>query len=195
MKVSIVLPFIRESVKTTIALAKKNHGIDEIEIVSEEDRERIGCPKMVKKLVERSKFDLVCFLGDDTLPTHNFLKYAIEDMQNLPDGWGLVGLNDGTGRTLATHWLADKRLLPMLDGEFFHTGYTHCCSDQELQTRCSSVGRYVYSQKSVVMHNHPLLTYADWDADYKRVYSKEIWGADQELFEKRRKNGWKNTTL
>jgi hypothetical protein len=192
MKVSIILPIIRpESAKITKALAEKHHGIDEIQIVEEIDKDRIGCPKMVKKLVERSKYDLVCFLGDDTLPAENFLKYAIEDMKTLPDGWGLVGLNDMSGRTLATHWLADKRLLPMLDGELFHTGYTHCCSDNELQERCMEAGKYIYSQKAIVLHNHPIFTGEEWDEDYKRVYSKEIWGADQALFEKRRQNSWK----
>ena len=67
MEVSIVIPIVRpESAKRTIDLSKKNHGIDGVEIVAEEDTEKIGCPKKVKELVARAKHDLICFLGDDT---------------------------------------------------------------------------------------------------------------------------------
>jgi GT2 family glycosyltransferase len=193
MKVSIIIPVIRpEKAITAMALATLNAGIpgDEMEIIAEEDRKRIGCPKMVKKLVAKTKHELVCFLGDDTLPNKDWLKNALEAMNALPGGWGLVGLNDETGRNLATHWLADKRLLPSLDGEFFHTGYNHTCCDVELQERCTELGRFVYSKDAIVYHDHPFFTGEEQDEDIKRVYSKEIWSADRKLLEERRKNGW-----
>ena len=114
-----------------------NAGIPEhdYEFVTEEDKERIGCPKMVKKLTDRASGSLICFLGDDTIPQHEFLVHALAEMAGLPDCWGLIGIDDNIrlkGRKKApAHWLADKRLLPYLDGEFFHTGYRHCYCDND----------------------------------------------------------------
>ena len=125
--ISIIVPVIRpEKAKRCIDAIIENSGIakDEYEILTLEDKKRIGAPKMVDKLTKKSKGQMVCFLGDDTIPQKNFLKYALEAMDTLPDGWGLVGFDDnlrprGTIKA-AAHWLADKRLLPFLNGEFFH---------------------------------------------------------------------------
>ena len=189
--ISIVIPWIRKAkFKRCVKMIKAN--ATGFEIVSKEDRRRIGCPKMVKKLVARSIGEYICFLGDDTLPQPGFLKYALEDMAKLPGGWGLVGLNDLTGRTLPTHWLASVKLLPLLGGEFFHTGYNHCCCDRELHEICDGLGKFIYSQKAVVKHDHPILRGEPiTDPDYLRVYSPEIRGADQQLLKLRRANNWK----
>ena len=190
--VSVIIPWIRkQKFKRCVRLIKANAGTD-FEIVAKEDRKRIGCPRMVKKLVARSKGEYVCFLGDDTLPQPNFLKHALEDMARLPDGWGLVGLNDKTGRTLATHWLASKKLLPLLDGEFFHTGYNHNCCDVELMERCAGLGRYIYSQKAIAEHDHPILRGEIMsDPDLLRVYDPKVRWKDQALLRLRRSRGWK----
>jgi GT2 family glycosyltransferase len=153
------------------------------EIISEEDTGRIGCPKMVKLLVAKTKYDLVMFLGDDTLPQPDFLKNALAAMATLPDGWGLVGLNDQTDRPVATHWLADKRLLPLLDGEFFHTGYQHCFCDGELRARCEELGRFVFAKNAVVDHDNPILTDG-------AQYDQEKYKHDRRLFYDRWRNGW-----
>ena len=95
-QVSIVIPIIRpESAQRCVEAIKKNAGlpIGQYEIVSGLDTHRVGCPEMVKKLVAKTKNDLVMFLGDDTEPKKDFLKNALEAMESLPDGWGVVGLN------------------------------------------------------------------------------------------------------
>jgi len=191
--VSIILPVIRpDRVLRCIVAIKVNAGVDDYEIVTDVDEKRIGCPKMVKQLVAKSIGDLVCFLGDDTVPQPGFLLNALTAMKTLPDGWGLVGLNDGhqNGNKLATHWLADKRLLPFLDGEFFHTGYQHVRCDRELTVRCQQMGRYVWAKEAVIIHEHPVFGSAAVDDDYKRVYSEEYINHDQWLFRKRSQNDW-----
>lgn len=196
MKVSICIPYIRKKkFKRCVKLIRANAGYQNYEILSFYDRHRIGCPLGLKKLVDRSTGDAVCFIGDDCLPEPGFLKHAVEDMKKITDGWGLVGLNDMTGRTLPTHWLAHKKLLPYLGGEFFHTGYTHCCCDVELLERVQELGRFIYSEHSIVLHDHPMIQYqnrpkAETDKDYARVYSKEVWGRDRALFALRKFNGW-----
>ena len=187
-KVSIIIPIIRpEKAKRCIKMIYDNAGIDRkyYEIITGEDKKRIGAPLMFKKLVKKAQYKLICFLGDDALPQPDFLKNAIKTMNELPNKWGLVGFNDNTGRTLPTHWIADKRLLPYLDGEFFHTGYKHCFCDNELQERTNKLNRYIYAVDAIVLHDHPLLMHTKTDKDYERVYSKEYLNHDRKLFEQR----------
>lgn len=188
-KISIVIPVIRPAgfARCRAAIAGSGLAPEQYEIVAAEDADRIGCPAMVKRLVARSRYDLVCFLGDDTIPQPGFMAEALQAMQTLPDGWGLVGLNDETGRDLPTHWLADKRLLPLLENEFFHTGYQHCFCDNELMDRCRELGRYAFADKAIVKHDHAILQgRAIEDPDLQRVYSKQTYLQDQYLYGRRK---------
>jgi hypothetical protein len=186
--VSIIIPFIREDgLKRCIKAIEDSKPSVDYEIITEFDKDRIGAPKMVADLVSRSKFDMVCFVADDTIPQAGFLDKAVSEMENIPGGWGLVGLNDQTGRDLACHWLAHKNLLPLIGGEFFHTGYRHCFCDNELQSRAESLGRYVYAKDAVVVHDHPILQGKELSGDYARVYRTDNYMHDQILFQQRRK--------
>ncbi len=196
LEVSIIIPVIRpERAKRCIEAIKAHAGIpeDQYEIITEEDKKRIGVAHMVKRLVEKTKAPRVCFLGDDTVPQRDFLKNALKAMAAIPDGWGLVSFNDNPTTTRsAAHWVADKRLLPMLDGEFFHTGYKHCFCDDELLVRCQQANRYIYAYDAYILHEHPMVEgQGPTDPDYKRVYAPEIYNHDHELFQKRMANGWK----
>ena len=197
MLISIIIPVIRpdKAVRCRNAIIE-NAGIpdSQYEIVTEEDTERIGAPKMVKKMTDSCQGELVCFLGDDTVPQKDFLKHALESMATLPDGWGLVGFNDNIrqkGSTqAAAHWLADKRLLPLLGGEFFHVGYRHCWCDNELCLRAKELGRYVFCEAAYIYHDHTLVDRKNDDPDYRRVYSNEWLAHDVVLFRQRRRNNW-----
>lgn len=193
--ISIIIPIIRiESAECCMAAIKKNAGIpiDYYEIVTEVDADRVGCPRMVKRLVKKAKGQCIMFLGDDTIPQKDFLKNALTAMELLPDGWGLVGLNDQqqNGNKLATHWLADKRLLSLLDDEFFHTGYWHTRCDNELTLRCQEMGKYIWAKDAIIEHRHPSFCHVSVDADYKRVYSQNYLEHDKKLFWKRSQNDW-----
>jgi len=197
-KVSIIIPVIRpEGAKRCIAAVRENAGVpaSRYEIVTREDKERIGAPKMVNGLVDESNHDLVLFLGDDTIPQPDFLKNALVWLEKLPDGWGVVGLNDMKfgGRHFATAWLADKRMLPLLDGKFIHEGYWHCFSDNELTIRSRELKRYIWAEDAKVKHANPVIDKeVAWDEDYRRIYGMEWFHHDQMTFWKRRHNGWKD---
>jgi hypothetical protein len=191
MSVIIIIPWIRpEKIKTAMRAADQNAGC-EVTVYPKEDKDRIGCPVMVAQMVAETNSTYVAFLGDDSLAAPNYIKNALEEMREFPDGIGLIGFNDKTGRTLPTHWIAHRGLLPMIGNEFFHTGYHHTMCDVELMERAKELGRYHYSQTAFVLHDHPLFSDAEQDADYQRVYSPEIHGADLELFNRRKENGWK----
>jgi GT2 family glycosyltransferase len=161
-------------------------GID-YEILAEEDKDRIGCPKMLKQLVDKSKGDQVCFIADDTWPEDGWLQSAIEAMNGLPDGWGVVGLNSQPSRH-AAHWLADKRMLPLLGGEFFSTDYKHCWCDNELTDIAIDHGRFVFCDEAKLTHNHPVFGTAPVDADYNRVYSDDYKRHDFLTYCRRKRN-------
>ena len=189
MRVSVVIPYIRETWQKCALAVASNAGIPEsdLEIIAVEDAERIGCPKMVKKLVAICQSQLICFLGDDCEPQENFLVEALKEMEKLPDGWGLIGFNDGIHHGTATHWIADRRLLNLTDGEFFHTGYKHCFCDDELRERAEYAGRYAWAVSARIKHNNPL-------AQGVFPYDKEQYRADGELFKQRTKM-WRKSSF
>jgi len=220
-KVSVIIPVIRpENIPSLEDKIFKRAGIPaaDIEVLTMEDENRIGAPKMVKNLVQISRHKYVVYLGDDCEPVQNFILHAFNTMKKFDGNWGLVGLNcgrwdrkqdrysDGSyARSeseiwvpfldhgqVAQHWMAHKKLLKHLDGEFFHTGYTHCFCDNELTQRCKEIKRYRFSEKSKIVHHHPIVMEDDslWNEDLKRVYSDEVYRADEKLFNLRKSNKW-----
>lgn len=191
MKTSILIPITKpKSAKRCITAIKHNAGVakNEYEIIAEIDKERIGLPKMLKRLLNKAQFENIMFLGDDTYPYPDFLKNALETMKSLPDGWGMVGLNDlvHNGNQLATHFMISKKLLPYLDGEILHTGYKHNFADQELLIRCKRLNRYVWCRNAMLFHNHPAVTgrkAEEGQEDYERI--QKYHQQDLELLRKR----------
>lgn len=195
-KVSIVIPSIRlDKCDRCVEAIKKNAGYENYEIIVEPDdpENPQGATKTFKKGVERSTGDLVMFLGDDTIPQEDFLYHAVVAMhKNFPALDGLIGLNDGLWKNgeLYTHWLASKKLLPHLGGEFFHTGYVHCGCDSELMERCKQIGKAAWAENSKIIHDHPSAHgWSDetYDKHYRRVYDHEVMRKDRELLFKRSK--------
>lgn len=196
MKVSIIIPIIRpEKARRCIQAIKINSGIPEsdYEIISEVDHARIGCPKMVNKLVKRTQNDIVCFLGDDCVPQKDFLKNALDYMGRLPDRWGLVGFRHVRAKQknyMPYHWMGHKKLLPHLDGVFFHEGYRHFFCDFELWLRSNNLGRYIYADNAHLIHDNVTSTGGIPSPEESRFYSDETLKPDKELFDKRRASGW-----
>jgi hypothetical protein len=181
-KVSIIIPVIRqEGAKRCIQAIKQNAGVpdEQFEILTAFDLDKVGCPGMVKKLTDMANFNTVMFLGDDTIPEKDFLKHAIDAMETLPDGWGVVGLNTQDIRDLKNgnpiaHWMAHKKMLDHIPGGyFFSTEYKHCWCDNELKDIAEEMGRWVRAKKSRVLHNHPINATADDDEGYQFAYKED----------------------
>ena len=172
--VSIILPWIREEGAKKCLEAVKKYAPD-AEVVSEYDPDRIGPAKMIAKLTAKTTRPIVCFLADDTVPMPGFLDAALQAMETLPDGWGVVGLNDYDGRELGAHWVAHKKILPLLDGEFHYTGYGHCFGSNELTDRAKELGKYVKAWDAAIEHNNPVLQGDDYTGDPMLV---AVYGAD-----------------
>lgn len=196
IKVSIIIPYLRDDIiKRCLSAIEINAGMpkNEYELVIEKDIKNIGCPKMVKKLVYKSNADRVLFIGEDVIVKKDFLKEALLAIDSFTDGIGLAALNDGDALEptehrkckLASHWIADKRLLPLLDGEFFHTGYDHFYCDNELTERCYNLGKYVFAEKSIIAHK-PVR-----DEIHARRFDRLSRNYDKYLLSFRRENKWK----
>lgn len=181
MKISVCVPTIRPQNIPALQKIVADEGLD-TEFLWEEDVERIGCPKMLKRLVEKSTGDLVCFLGDDAQPEPGFLKGALATMEKT--GKWLIGLPPEESMDMS-HFLADKRLLPLIGGEFFHTGYLHNFCNDELRHRAQRLELFYWSEGPRVKHNHPIFKTAQMDDDYKRVLDTERFEKDRSLFIKR----------
>ena len=162
--VSVILPYIRPDGAERCLAALREYA-PEVEIVAEYDPDRIGPARMIAKLVEKTTRPIVCFLADDTVPEYGFLEAALAAMETLPDGWGVVGLTDHGDRELCAHWVAHKNMLPLLDGEFHHTGYRHCFGSNELMDRAKEAGRYVKAWDAKIQHNNPVLIGGDYSGD------------------------------
>lgn len=180
-RVSIIIPVTRfDKSRDCVAAIDKNAGVpkNRYEIIPMLDKDGVGCPEMVKRLTEHAKCDLVMFLGDDTIPEPDFLEHAIDAMNSLPDGWGVVGLNTQdirveNGNPLA-HWMAHKKMLDHIPGgNFFPTDYAHCWCDNELKDIADEMGRWVYAKKSKIIHNHPINQTAEYDDTLQKAYSED----------------------
>ena len=193
--VSIICPVIdmeRAKICATACLKYAPSANVDFELLFELDEERIGCTKMVKRLVEKAKYDTICFLGEDTIPQEDFLKNAIDKLIKETDGKGIVFFHDGFNQFIRhCHWLASKSMLPKLDGEFFHTGYWHSFCDDELAERAQQMDLYAVAEEAIVLHDNPVVSGKyDSSHSFETVYAQERYMTDMTLYGRRRANDW-----
>jgi len=196
-RVSICVPTIGrpEKLHRLLETIKTTAEYDNYEVLVAADEPRpnnVGAPKMLAKLVARSKGELVMFLGNDCVPKAGFLREAVWEMaRRFPEMDGMVGLNDEYwGKNhVAPHWLASKKLLPYLEGEFFHTGYNHTGCDNELLARVEMIDKYSWAEKSKIWHDHPMMSgkREDMDEYYQEAYASARHDADDRLYAERAK--------
>jgi len=189
--ISIIIPVVRpEKAARCVQAVRENSAGHDVEYVSAIDEDGIGCPRMVAQLVKRTRNDFVCFLGDDTIPQPGFLDAAVAEMEKLPGGWGVVGLNT-EGSVGYGHWLAHKKMLDLTGGEFFNTEYRHCYCDRELYDVAVENGRWAWAEGARLLHDHPV-NGADTDEHYDWIYSSGIRDIDHKTFWRRKQDRIRN---
>ena len=151
--VTIIIPAVRrESAQRALKAAET--ACPGANFWVELDIDRKGCPATVDKMVSQIKTDFIMFLGDDTEIQPWAMEAAMKKMTELPDGWGLVGLNTENGKPYA-HWLAHRNMLDLTDGYFFNPEFKHNYCDQELYDIAVENDRWVWSEDAKVLHYHP----------------------------------------
>ena len=184
-QVSVILPIVRPE-KAARCIEFLNLHCPGVEIVSEVDHDRIGCPAMVDRLTQRATRQLILFLGDDTIIQAGALQNALAKMATLPDGWGVVGLNTQPGNDHA-HWLADRRILTHIPGgQFFSTDYRHCYGDDELRDIAQELGRWAFADDALIDHDHPVNGGAE-DEHYRRAYATDTKRHDRNTYYRRKR--------
>jgi hypothetical protein len=203
-KVSICIPTLGRGDKLHRLLEsiKENVEYSNYEIIVKADEmppNNVGAPTMLARCVNESTGDLVCFLGNDCVPQKDFMREAVWEMaRKFPEMDGMIGLNDEywPEGAVAPHWLASKKLLPLLDGEFFHTGYYHTGCDNELMARVEKVGKYAFAKNAKIYHDHPMMAgkgKTPMDELYEQAYSGPRHDHDNELYaERSKKYGFEN---
>jgi len=188
--ISIILPFTRiEGAARCLDAVSKNAGDVIYEVVAEEDKDGIGCPAMVNRLVDKSKFDIVCFVHDDSVPQKGFLFNAFQTMGGFRDGYGCVGFNDLVHDESGpcTHWMIHKKMIKYFPDKVFQSeDYIHTRSDLELKEVCRAVGRYKWDKTAKIKHMTPFYYPISMDATYNRCYSADAVRHDRAMFKKRR---------
>jgi hypothetical protein len=169
----------------------RNCGKIPFEVVAEEDVSRIGTNPMVNKLVKKSKYDLVCFLHDDSVPQGGFLDEAVRVMNTFPAGWGIVGFNDGIQDEdgPCTHWLAHKKMLKFFpDVVFYSEDYIHTRVDVELKEVAKAINRYKWAENARVDHLSPIhVKGIRRDRTLNRCYDKRAIKRDEETYQRRKR--------
>lgn len=193
--VSIVIPHLGrpdklERLKESI---KQHAGYSNLEVIVVEDsfEDRQGAPKTFKRGVEKTKGDLVMFLGNDCIGQSDFVLQAVIQMYRAfgSEMNGLVCLNDQVacdGGKKATHWLASKKLLPYIGGEFFCTEYEHCFCDNELTDRCQALGKYTFAPLAVISHDNVLNNGGELGEVLKIAYDPDRYKRDEQTYYRRR---------
>lgn len=116
-----------------------------------------GCSKAWNDALRWSKGDPVVFAADDLIFEKGWLDESLKLLAEFPDGWGMVGFNDGhwDGNELATHYLMSRRfIVEVLGGVVAWECYRHSFNDLEVNARAKAAGRFVWAPKARVTHLH-----------------------------------------
>ena len=100
--------------------------------------------------------DPVVLAADDLEWQPGWLDAALACLEKFPDGWGLVGFNDGHwGPELSTHYLMSRRLIvEVFGGVVAWEAYSHSFNDREANARAMAAGRYAWCEDARVYHRH-----------------------------------------
>lgn len=125
-----------------------------------------GCSQAWNDCLREATGDPIVFAADDLVWNNGWLEAALLKLAELPDGWGMVGFNDGhwPGDQLATHYLMSRRfIVEVLGGVVAWDWYRHSFNDLEVNERAKRAGRYLWAENAHVHHHH--WTYGDRPQD------------------------------
>ena len=124
-----------------------------------------GCSRAWNDALALSTGEAIVFAADDLAWGDGWLDEALVTLAEFPDGWGLVGFNDGHwDESLSTHYLMSRRfVIEVLGGVVAWDFYQHSFNDLEVNERAKRAGRYKWCAQASVPHRH--WTFGDRDQD------------------------------
>lgn len=119
-------------------------------------REYRGCSRAWNDALRLSTGDPIVLAADDLVWHPGWLEAALDCLAAFPDGWGMVGFNDGHWTDeLATHYLLSRRMIiEHFGGRIAWEEYRHSFNDVEANERARRAGRYTWCADARVSHQH-----------------------------------------
>lgn len=162
------------------------------EVVVDDQDDYRGCSRAWNAALALSTGDPVVLAADDLEWQPGWLDAALVTLAGFPDGWGMVGFNDGHwGAELSTHYLMSRRfVIEVLGGVVAWDCYTHSFNDVEVNERAKRAGRYAWCPDAHVLHNHWL--WGNRPQDDTDTRSLPGHGASAQMYEQRAAAGFPN---
>jgi GT2 family glycosyltransferase len=117
-----------------------------------------GPSKAWNDALRLSTGDPVVLAADDLVWHPGWADHALRTLSTLPDGWGLVGFNDGHwdgDNDFATHYMVSRRfIVEELGGVIAWEHYRHSFNDREINERAKRAGRFAWCKDAYVYHAH-----------------------------------------
>jgi hypothetical protein len=107
--------------------------------------------------------------------------------EHFPDGDGLIHFPDQIAlERLVTVPIMGRKYYDRF-GYLYYPGYKSVCPDNEQMEVAMLLKRYVYINKVMYHHNHPVWKLAEWDDLYRRNEAPIHYAEDGQLLKDRRK--------
>lgn len=128
-------------------------------------------------------FQVIGFMGDDHRPRTPRWDLSIQEAISDAGGAAVVYGNDLLqGRNLATAVAMSANVIDSI-GYMVPPGQTHLYIDNAWGDMGKALGHFIYLERVVIEHLHPIAGKAQWDDVYKEVNSGEMYTADQAVYE------------
>lgn len=155
---------------------------------------RVECIKVVNRSYSIGDEPYFVWLNDDMEVEEGWLREAMKCMQTFPDREGMVVFQDGiqNGRNAPCGLISRNYIKTKLNGIFHNEIYKHYFSDTELFKKSIMIHGVKYCPAAVVWHNH-FTAKGDHKVAKDDVYIQSLllWEEDQEIFNSRKKEGFK----
>lgn len=137
-----------------------------------------------RSLEDLPECDIIINTSDDIIYDvpgfDNEIREAFERL--LPNFDGAVHFPDdhGKAKTIIVSMLGIN--LYRLLGYIYHPSFLSVYADNHFTEMCKAMGKYVFVNKRLFSHNHPMWHLSAWDEQYRRTESKEFYQKDRETF-------------
>lgn len=157
--VSFVLPHLGNTEARTKGLEKCLESIKALnypqELIDIQVLDGEGTvPEKVKKMVDSSHGEYICYAANDMVFEPNSLILCILDSIN--NRKGLVAFESGVRNDegyINEHFIIRRDLLPKIDGEVFDTEFTHVGVDDLLWKKCEKLGEAMIGRGRIDHHH------------------------------------------
>lgn len=149
-----------------------------------------GCSRAWNDALALSTGDPVVLAADDLHFEDGWLDAALAKLAEFPEGWGMVGFNDGHhGEELSTHYLMSRRfVVEVLGGVVAWPCYGHSFNDTEANERARAADRYAWCEEARVGHSHWLFGGRPMDETDNRAIGAHA--ESERIFKQRQAEGF-----